>query len=143
MATDIEAEDDFEPRFREIQHILHTFHQDFIEENTKNTHDMKAVGELKAKIEYIYDALKTFLSRCLGEHATCESTIKDVKVMMGAEEDAELTSQVKTLLTELCPLMFPWNVHTHAKVGGLFYLFGTVPYSPVRIDGAVPDPLTQ
>lgn len=135
---------DFEERFSKILEAFHTFHKEFIQENTKDRHNMAAVPEVKVKILYIYDTLKNFLSKCLGEDATCESTIKDVHVIAGSLEDAELTSQVKTLLTKLCPLMFPWDPNMNAKVGGLFDQFGEQPYSPVRLDAApVPDSLTQ
>jgi len=143
MTTDFDRESEFDTRFRKLHTIFHNFHQNFIQENTKDRHDMAAVGEVKAKILYIYDALKFFLSKCLDEDATCDSIIKDVKVMAGSQEDTELTAKVQTLLTELCPLMFPWNANIYPKVEHLFYLFATIPYSPVKLDDAVPDSVTQ
>lgn len=135
---------DFEERFSEIQRIFRKFHETFLQDTTKGRHNMAAVPEVKVKILYIYDALRTFLNSTLLDGATCESTIKDVHVIAGFLEDANLTSQVQTLLTDLCPLMFPWDVNMNAKVGGLFDQFAAMPYSPVRIDAApVPDPLTQ
>jgi hypothetical protein len=143
MTSEFDTESDFESRYRKIHILFHAFHQNFIQENTKDRHDMAAVGEVKAKILYIYDALKYFLSRCLDENATCESIIKDVKVLAGTQEDIELTARVQALLTDLCPLMFPWNAHIYPKVEHLFYLFGTIPYSPVKVDDAVPDSVAQ
>ena len=133
---------DFDLRFREIRRIFHDFHQEFIQDNTKDRHNMTAIPDLKKKIQYIHEALLRFLNTCLGEDATCESTIKDVKVMVGSEEDFTLTVKVHTLLTELCPLMFPWDVNMNARVGHIFYLFGEQPFSPLNLDVTVPDAVT-
>jgi hypothetical protein len=104
---------------------------------------MDALRELKEKIQYIHNALLRFLNACLGEDATCESIIKDVKVMIANQEDITLSVKLKELLTKLCPLMFPWDVNMNARVGDLFTKFSNQPYSPVRLDDAVPDSVTQ
>jgi len=130
---------DFDERFRQLHTIFHTFHTDFIQNTTREKYDPSAVISLKKQIQFIHDALKYFLSECLGEDATCESTIKNVTVMVNGEEDRELTTQVQTLLTDLCPLMFPWDPQMNARVGGLFDKFSEHPFSPVNLDVAEAD----
>ena len=133
-----EDANDFEQRFREIHRIFNTFHTQFINKNTIDSYEPSAAIILKEKIQYIHEALQKYLNTCLGETATCESTVKDVTVIVNHSEDVELTAELKEVLTKLCPYMFPWNVHMNARVGDLFNKFSNHPFSPVNLD-AVPD----
>jgi len=145
------ATDDFDTRFHKIHTLFHSFHKNFIQENTKNEKELSAINKVKTDIQYIHDALMRFLNKCLHEDETCDTAKRSVEVLVDAEVDgvpttkvdAKLTKELHDLLTNLCPLMFPWDPNMNAKVGGLFTRFSEHPFSPVSLDVAKTDQITH
>ena len=70
------ATEDFEIRFAKIKEKLHTFHGNFLQENTINILNPKQLKELLPKLQQIYDTLMHFLAHCLDNNGCDSSTIR-------------------------------------------------------------------
>jgi hypothetical protein len=133
------ATEDFEIRFAKIKEKLHTFHGNFLQENTINILNPKQLKELLPKLQQIYDTLMHFLAHCLENNGCDSSTIRFiVSTNAGSDDDAK---KLEKLLHSLCPEMSPWDANMNAEVSHLCKQFIEYPFSinaSHRVDGPGP-----
>ena len=130
------SDDEFEARFAKIKDIFHRFHGTFIQENTRMLVDPVSLKtEVMPKIESVADILSAFLHQCLTLtdctliYANTDAIITENIRETNEDTPVSLRTELQTLLTQLCPLMFPWHTDMHARVGHLFSQFKEYPFS--------------
>lgn len=132
-----DGEDDFDQRFTRITELFHDFHGKFLQEHTRAILDpVKIKTDVLPKIEGVSNILSAFLNQCLSSpdcsviYANTDAIItENIHEPSPNEEETFLRTEIQVLLTQLCPLMFPWHSDMHAKVGHLFALFKEYPFS--------------
>ena len=128
--------DEFEARFAKITDIFRQFHGNFIQENTRMLVDPVSLKtKVMPKIESVANILTAFLHQCLSSpdctliYANTNAIITENINDTNEDPAVSLRTELQTLLTQLCPLMFPWHTDMHARVGHLFSQFKEYPFS--------------
>jgi len=127
------SDDEFEERFTKIREIFSQFHGKFVQENTRTLTDPANLKrDVLPKIESVANILSAFLHQCLTSQ-DCSVVYANTDAIIAENSnpsaDDSLRTEIHTLLTQLCPLFFPWHPDMHARVGHLFSQFKEYPFS--------------
>jgi len=141
-------EDSFDERAESIQMIIDTFHREFLKTNTESIYNTSRLKGVFKKIQFIHDALMTFLSQCLNNEIECRSEkplLMNYPTSIDVAERAELVEATEILLRDLCEHMVPWHPEMNSRVSHTFSKFISQPFSlHDRVDGKSPeDSLSQ
>ena len=144
-------EDEFKQRFAKIKRIFIEFHRKFVQKNTIRSTEPRLLHEMLPKFQRIYDTLMHFLAHCL-QNEKCDSTTIDTIIRTNTHllrdetspngssvHTDELGRELRTLLSELCEHMNPWDANMNAQFTHLCKQFIEYPFSinaSYRVDGA-------
>jgi hypothetical protein len=133
----------FDARADAIQAIIDAFHSEFLKTNTESTYNTTVLRSVFKKINYIHDALTTFLSQCLNNEIDCAGDaplLNQYPTSVDAAERQELIDATETLLQDLCGYMVPWHPDMNSRVTHIFSKFISQPFSlNDRVDGKSPE----